>query len=670
VTRPVALACAIFGWALAAAAAPLRFSVPEGRLDNEFFREGAIAAHVVLRSGASPRLVVAFPAGNSGVALWAEAPDALAWGRVERLRGAELRQKDGGLLRGVSGTLNATGGTIVIRQALIGSVRTLRDFEHSGIVPGGVEVVPRRAGRSLVWQRQRLDGGPGYFLAVEVLQGAIGGGGDRPYVLDPAPGGSIRLRFTALTGDPPLAPLGSGELLKPAAAADEQLRQVLEFLSYRDKLLAGSWRFNTYFCRDTLMSLCLLAPVLRPGLAEAGLASVLARLSPAGEVAHEEDIGEYAILRRIETRQPVTDAPIYDYKMIDDDYMLAIAAARYLLDDEDGRRRAPAFLARSAQAAGRNGSALVRNLRFVVASAAPFARAPEWRHLVALKPGQVAGNWRDSEAGLGHGRFPYDVNGILVPAALLAIARLQDSGLLDPYLDEQAAADLQPAGHMAATWRRNAAPLFDVDVTPAQAHAAVAGYARDIGIDPSPAAQALGSEGLRFRALALDADGRPVPVLNSDEAYALFLLDPEPAEVGRIAAVLARPFPAGLMTGAGLLVANPAFGPRGLQQEFGRNRYHGTVVWSWHQAMLRAGLERQLARRDLPGPVRDRLRSAHDRLHAVMQASPALRGSELWSWSWSQGRFAAVPFGQGRADETESNAAQLWSTVHLAWPDG
>ncbi len=366
---------------------------------------------------------------------------------------------------------------------------------------------------------------------------------------------------------------------------------------------------------------------------------------------------------------PASDAPLYDYRMIDDDYMLAVAAASWLLDSAAGQGRAAEFLARGPDAARRNGSLLARNLGFVVASATPFARDPAWRNLVALKPGEKAGDWRDSEAGLGGGRYPYDVNGVLVPAALAAVARLADSGLLDPFLDERAAAGLRVASGLAAVWRREAPPFYEVQAAPAPARESVAAYAAAAGVDPQPALRALGDGGLRFRALALDADGRAVPVLNSDEAFALFLLDPDPAEVARIVGTLARPFPAGLMTGAGLLVANPAFAPVALQPSFGRTRYHGTVVWSWQQALLRAGLDRQLARSDLPQAVRDRLEDARAQLRAAMASSRGLRGSELWSWSWSSGRYAAQPFGQGRGDETESNAAQLWSSVNLAWPE-
>ena len=52
------------------APAPLAYRIEEGRILNAFFRDGPVAAHLLLRSGEDPRLLVAFPAGNSGVGLW------------------------------------------------------------------------------------------------------------------------------------------------------------------------------------------------------------------------------------------------------------------------------------------------------------------------------------------------------------------------------------------------------------------------------------------------------------------------------------------------------------------------------------------------------------------------------------------------------------------------
>ena len=139
-------------------------------------------------------------------------------------------------------------------------------------------------------------------------------------------------------------------------------------------------------------------------------------------------------------------------------------------------------------------------------------------------------------------------------------------------------------------------------------------------------------------------------------------------DVERIARTLARPFPAGLLTGAGLLVANPAYAPEALEPAFGRNRYHGTVIWSWQQALLAAGLAHQLERTDLEASTRAALKRAHAQLRAAAATAGAKRGSELWSWSENHGIYRVEPFGQRPGDETESNAAQLWSTVYLAQP--
>lgn len=611
-------------------APPLRFSAPEGAVLNELYRQGPVAAHVVVTPGRKPRVVVAFPAGNSGTAAWFDAASPLSWHpqvAIEPVRS--------GALNGITVDLTATGGPIAVRQAIVSSVRVIREYQDSGTAPSEVLVAPEISGRTIVWKRRRLDGAPGYQLSIEVLGGSISDG----LVLAPASNGELRLRLTALTGDTPLTPIEAKDLLTPAAASDARLRRILEFLSYEEKLTAGSWRFNTYFGRDTLMSVRLLAPVLQPRVTEAGLSSVLERLNPAGEVAHEEDIGEFAVLRRVRAGEPPSDAPIFDYKMIDDDFMLAPVVAYYFLETSAGRERAATFLQRRSASGETYGARLVRNFKFVAAAAAPFARDPGWQRLISLKPGENAGNWRDSGDGLGGGRCPYDVNGVFVPAALDAIGRLHASGMLNPYLDANAATVLAQASRIAEVWQREAPQLFDV-------------------VRPE----------LRFRAVALDAQGRPIPILNSDEAFALLFLEPAPAEAERIASVLTRPFPAGLMTDVGLVVANPAYAPPELRPLFDRNRYHGAVIWSWQQAMFAAGLERQLARDDLPPNVRDSLVQARTRLRAAIRAADEVRGSELWSWSVANGRYRVEPFGQREEDETESNAAQLWSTVHLALP--
>ncbi|MGH8130653.1 MAG: hypothetical protein ACRES3_07355 [Steroidobacteraceae bacterium] len=652
------------------AAAPfeiLRFSVPEGRVLNEFYRQGSVAAHVVLTPGFAPRIVIAFPAGNSGAALWFAARAApVLWQPAVEIE-AETRELPGGdTLRGVAVEVTAIGGPVSIRQVIAGSVRTIREYEDLHVVPPEVLAVPQFADDKVTWHRRRIDGAPGYFLSIEVRKGAVERSETGSIEFLPEPDGRLDLRIRALTGDEPLTPIDENDLLKASAGPDAQLRRVLAYLSYREKLLAGSWRFATYFGRDTLMSLRLLAPVLLPEPIEAGLGAVLERLDESGEVAHEEDIGEYAVLRRLRAASSPDDAPLYDYKMIDDDFMLAPVAAEYLLDSPAGRVRAAAFLASEAGSGETNGSALARNLRFVVAAAAPFAQSLDWRRLIALKSGQYAGNWRDSEEGLGGGRYAYDVNGVFVPAALEAVARLRSSGLLRQYFDAAGDATIAKIASMAEIWRREAPRHFDVDIASDAARVEVTAYARAIDLDPARALAELDGHAVRFRAVSLDAHGRPVPVLNSDEAFALLFLDVDSAEAERIVSTLMRPFPAGLLTDVGLLVANPAYAATRLEPAFDRNRYHGTVIWSWQQAMLAAGIERQLRRGDLTNSARAELIRAQLRLREVIEAATAVRGSELWSWSQDGGAYRVEPFGQHEEHETESNAAQLWSTVHLA----
>jgi hypothetical protein len=350
--------------------------------------------------------------------------------------------------------------------------------------------------------------------------------------------------------------------------------------------------------------------------------------------------------------------------------MLAPVTAAWLLDDPRGRVRARAFLAgeaREGERGRRRGEALVANLRIVMAQAAPFADQPTAARLIALKPGHDAGNWRDSTTGLGGGRYPYDVNAVLVPAALDAAARLYASGELTPYLTPADRALFAHAADMAQVWRTRAGGFFVVERDAGAADRKLAAYAQTIGVRDDAARAALNGAGVRFFAVALDAGGQPEPVMNSDLGFDLLLGAPSsPVAVDAAVTALMRPFPAGLLTDVGLVVANPAFASPALQPSFGRGAYHGTVVWSWQQAVFAAGLARQLQRTDLPPAVRSDLEAAQRRLWQAIGAARGMRNSELWSWAFADGRYRVQPFGASGADADESNAAQLWSTVYLA----
>jgi hypothetical protein len=652
--------------ALSIAAARLDFDVQIGSNSNYFVREGAVAAHLVLRSGGKPRILVAFPAGNSGVGLWfAPGPAAAGWTLQSPAQPARAADARGRPLYGITAHLLIATPELRIRQAVLSSIRVLRDYEQLGSAPSSVTVAPTLQDRTISWARDRLDGAAGYRLTLEVTDGALQDG-----KIVAGADGRIALTITALTGETPLTPLGGAQLLSGAAGPEVAARDTLTFLAYREKFLAGSWRFDTYFGRDTLIAARLLMPALSAPAVESALSSVLARLSPQGEVAHEEDIGERAVLDHLEHDGTRSAAPVYDYKMIDSNYLLAPVARAWLLEDERGRSRAAAFLAAASGGegafTGTRGAALMQNLRLVLQGAAAFAQQPERAHLIALKAGYAVGDWRDSEGGLGGGRYPYDVNAVLVPAALEAAARLYASGLLDAYVAGQDRALFAQARDSARTWRARAPALFEVQLPNAVAQGAIKVYAAAQGVPAQPALAALGGAALSFHAIALDAAGAPVPLMHSDEGFALLFGELDAAQLGAAVTPLLRPFPAGLMTEVGMMVANPAFCAPALQGHLGRNAYHGTVVWSWQQALFAAGLERQLRRNDLPEAVRAELRAAQRSLWSAIGATRAINNSELWSWSYTAGHYQVAPFGASAADADESNAAQLWSTVYLA----
>lgn len=652
------------------ARAPLQFRMTEGGIENAFFQSGDIAAHLLLNSGDKPRILVAFPAGNSGAGIWFEPTVTRVRWTLGPVTG-QTQTVDGHPWHGIAAQASVTGDTLVIKDAVLGSVRVLRDYQlgqgYAEQVAATPKIVaqPELTERSVRWQRPRLDGAPGYAIALTAKDGRFVRE-DGHIVLHPDHAGeAVHLRIEASTGETPLTPFT--HLLNDKAQNDKRSRDALQFLSYREKFLAGSWRFDTYFGRDTLMSLRLLMPVLQPAAVDAGIASVLVRLSPDGQVAHEEGIGEFAVLQHLKEQGKPSADPLYDYVMVDDDYMLPPVAAAWLLEDPRGREGARAFLAGKLNGQ-RQGDALVRNLLFVAESSKAFAHKPVYSNLVSLKPNAPVGQWRDSNEGIGRGRYPYDVNAVWMPAALRAIGQFLDAGLLDDYTTPAQRERLLTAAASAGEWERQASALFSVQLPSGQAAQQVRDYARQIGVSDASALKALGDSALEFPAISLDAQGHPIPVLHSDEGFRLLFGRPDAAALDRRVTSLMRPFPAGLMTDVGMVVANPAYAGTDVWTRFGNNAYHGTVVWAWQQAIMAAGLKRQLARDDLPAATRAHLEAAQSELWKGICAAGSMRTSELWSWSYVNGHYRIEPFGAEGAHEDESNAAQLWSTVFLALP--
>jgi hypothetical protein len=644
----------------------LRFDIDEPGIEHHFYRRGEVAAHMQANRGQQLRLVIAFPAGNTGMGLWLESANGPAsFGLQPGTRLAGEVRPDG--MRGVRAHLRSDAARLQVGAAVLANVRTLRDYVTSGGKVLPPEVAPQAdsrhgAGGELRFYRTSVEGKHHLELRIVPEQGTTLVTRDGHHSLVAGANGQICIAVTALTDYAPLTPFAMGDLLTADAADRPRDKHALAFLASKENWSAGSWRFLTYFGRDTLLSTAMLMPVLQPGATEGALGSVLERLGPDGAVAHEDAIGEFAVLENLRSGRPRAEsqAPIRDYKMVDGDFILAPVLAAYLLDSPYGRARAKTFLARKT-AAGQDYAAQVRkNLELVLLRVAPFAADPKPVNLVALKEGVPVGNWRDSNNGLGGGRYPFDVNVALVPAALRAAERLYRSGLLGEPSGWAQKAVL--ASRYAAVWQ-DTERLFQITVPAAQARTRVEAYARAEGLDPEQALESIQSP-VSYDAIALDAGGNPIPVMHSDSSFVLQFGIPAARYLDAVANQILQPFPAGLRTPVGVVVANPAYAPDALKSIFTRKDYHGTVVWSWQQAMLASGLRRQLARTDLPEATRTIVRDAERVLWQGILAMQAHSSGELWSWEPKDGMPALAMWESAEGDE--ACAAQLWSTVYLA----
>ena len=98
----------------------LSFGASEGLNLNSFLREGPVAAHLLLRSGPDPRILVAFPAGNSGVGLWfAHCDQPVTWALQSRPAPVSAADDQGRTLYGVVAEASVTGADLAIKQAVL-----------------------------------------------------------------------------------------------------------------------------------------------------------------------------------------------------------------------------------------------------------------------------------------------------------------------------------------------------------------------------------------------------------------------------------------------------------------------------------------------------------------------------------------------------------------------
>jgi len=515
-------------------------------------------------------------------------------------------------------------------------------------------------------------------------------------------GGPVRVSVRVTTDAPALTPLTRAEIfneefrrfaeqVRADTAHPLRFRRLerevrgVELLCYREKLMAGLPNFATYFGRDMLMTALLMQPVWAPAMLEHVVASALGKLSPAGDVSHEEALGGQAIrenaaeynrlvsagrLARARVRLGQLAATRENYIMVDDDFQLPVVAARFLADPRVLADRKRRFL----QVEGRLGR-LVSNLAFVTRKAAPYARDPVAMNLVSFPRAPdgtwISASWRDSRAGYGGGRFAMDVNAIWVPHALEAVGTILDALKqlgVTPVTREQPLAtftrERAALQRAVAAWK-GAERHFRVALAPNDVSERVAALVR--GLPPAEGefwhgvAQRTGAvaDTLRFLALSLDGAGRPIPIVNTDPAMLLLLDSLSRNRTLELIGPITLPYPWGLFVDdLGPLVANDAYAAREVWEGFHRDPYHSpTVVWGRDVNALLAGLARQIRAASSPsdsGPLDDALQRT---ITAVDRSG--LRHAELWSYNIENGRLVPSRYGT-------SSDVQLWSLTDLA----
>lgn len=369
--------------------------------------------------------------------------------------------------------------------------------------------------------------------------------------------------------------------------------------------------------------------------------------------------------------------------MIDDELQLPILAARWLGDRRVPAARKRAFLLDSSDGGGPRLNRLLSELALVARMTAAYAADPVTANLVSFASRDTtwaSASWRDSGAGYAGGRYAMDVNAIWAPHALEAIATILNTirtiGIPSPAVT-RALRETDPESPLglyardAAALRRatdtwwGASRHFLVRLGPAEVRARVAAR-----LDALPEAErrywnevvvrtGADRDSLEFLALALDANGRPLGVANSDPATGLFLGGPASAgEVLRDMRLFVRPYPVGLFIDrVGPAVANDAYATPSIWAAFERDRYHGPrVVWGREVNLFLTGLADRIAASP-DAPNAGELRSALNSVLSAVEASGFQ--SELWSYELRDGRMVPVRYGTG-------SDVQLWSTTDLA----
>ena len=511
---------------------------------------------------------------------------------------------------------------------------------------------------------------------------------------------------------------------------EREVRSV-ELLSSNEKLMAGLPNYATYFGRDGMMTALMMRSIWTPVMSERVIASVLGKLAPTGDVSHEEALGEQAIREHAdEYNARMTDyfrqsrkgdraradsdlmaaretlralrRTRENYHMMDDEFQLPVLEALYLADSTVPADRKRAFLRATASNGESHLTLMLREMALVATETHAFAQNPIATNLVSFvrrdSTHWQSASWRDSDVGYANGRFAMDINAIWAPRALEAIAStlasLHALGFSNRSLDSLAPEVARsPLGAWLGdsvqllraidSWKR-ARKLFVVALGPREVDRRIRAKLASLPAaerrywEKTMAQRHESGDSVIFLALSLDAQGAPIPVVNTDPATDLFLRDHAARDAsgrGTTSEVLqemepfVRGYPVGLFVDTlGPVVANDAYASPDVWRMFEKDLYHSPrVVWGREVNLFLLGTTDQLsAALDSTGRVADSslesyvrlLRSSLERVLAAVTASH-LQHNEVWSYRIADERLLPTRYGT-------SSDVQLWSTTDLA----
>ncbi|KAF5357341.1 hypothetical protein D9758_005948 [Tetrapyrgos nigripes] len=665
------------GFFAASSTPSLNFQISSGGNENFFHRDNQTSAQILLTSPDSnakiSRFVAALPAGNSGALVYflplAGPPQDEQRLIVSLINDTLTSTTDSFDNVGIQADLSFSGNA-TLGVTIVGAVRAMRDYvEGGGSMNPVFNYTLGAFNESSVWLHRRyinssasVSGQDPEFKYTS-LHLSIPPGNDSAARFSVTPNttvngaptidlftsasasasnSTIQVRIRVLSNETSLEGFDASSLFLNASQATtpgvlEALQrlesgtgslgdaaQQVSFLTYKEKSTAGGWRFLTYFGRDTLIALRLLMPIMTSEAIESVLSAVIERANVTGALCHEETIGDYASFNH---HPELGDAPFYDYKMIDTELRHQSETCI-----RPSPPPCPGSLFPGPTSSPRPSITIPLKERFtskwnlcrnsgknIHIQFRPCPSFPSKSNLHQPSfptPRGISRNWRDSNEGIGFGKFPYDVNTALVPASLRATQRLVEEGVLQLQTATGTNAN-SSIDDVVRTWEENALGFFEVEVEEEEAERRLRNFVNDprVALGEGILDNATSTDNAtmtKFYALSLRDDGSPVEVLNSDLSFSLMYGSNVSRDLLEHVVSALQPYPRGwrhffesarnvgtdepslgLLTNVGMVVANPAYdSDTSIIGILDRRAYHGTVVW--HQGLMAGGLARQL----------------------------------------------------------------------------